>query len=253
MYKAVVFGGTIEGRKICEDCEDNGVRILYCVATEDGAQAVSFMKNISINIKRLNADEMSELLDKANPAAVIDATHPYAIEAGRNIKKACGLKNIPLIHVGREKVEKAKQENCIYFSDIESLTVWLEETTGAVFSTLGVSAAKSFSRLSDYQNRVWLRILPSLDSLKSCLEFGYHTNRLICMQGPFSDELNRAMFQYANAEILVTKDSGTAGGFNEKINAAQLFGMKIAVLSKPEDDGGVSLETALEYIRSLKT
>ena len=251
MYRAVVFGGTVEGRKICEYCEDNGIKILYCVATEEGAQAVSSMKNISVNVKRLNADEMAELLDKSNPAAVIDATHPYAVEAGRNIKKACRLKNISLIRVGRERLEKAKQKNCIYFSDIESLTVWLEETTGAVFSTLGVSAAKSFSRLTDYQNRIWLRILPSMDSIRSCLEFGYHTNRLICMQGPFSDELNRAMFQHANAEILVTKDSGTSGGFDEKINAAQLFGMKIAILDNPEDDGGVSLETALEYIRSL--
>ena len=231
MYKAVIFGGTVEGRKLCEYCEAHGVKILYCVATEEGAQTVISMKNIKAHVKRLNAGEMAELLERENPEIVVDATHPYAKEATRNIKEACGNRNIKLIRVEREILEQKEQENCFYFEDIDSLTSWLEKTPGVIFSTLGVSAARAFARLTDYQNRVWLRILPSMESLRVCLDLDYRTNRLICIQGPFSEELNHAMFKSTNAGILVTKDSGAAGGFGEKIRAAQNLGMKVAVLS----------------------
>lgn len=32
------------------------------------------------------------------------------------------------------------------------------------------------------------------------------------MEGPFSEELNYAMLKHVDAEYLVTKDSGSAGG-----------------------------------------
>jgi precorrin-6x reductase len=53
------------------------------------------------------------------------------------------------------------------------------------------------------------------------------------MQGPFSETLNRAMFEAADARILVTKDSGREGGFPEKVRAAKALGMKVAVLERP--------------------
>ena len=84
--------------------------------------------------------------------------------------------------------------------------------------------------------------------MRTCLDLGYRPERLICMQGPFSEGLNRAMFKAANAGILVTKNSGAAGGFPEKARAAESLGMVTAVLAKPYESGGVSLEYALQII-----
>ena len=40
------------------------------------------------------------------------------------------------------------------------------------------------------------------------------------MQGPFSCEMNAATIRQTGAKYLVTKESGAAGGFLEKLEAA---------------------------------
>jgi precorrin-6Y C5,15-methyltransferase (decarboxylating) len=141
----------------------------------------------------------------------------------------------------------------VYFDGMDDLLARLEREPGNVFVTVGSSAAETFTKLPDYQSRVWLRVLPSLESLRVCLDLGYRPERLVCMQGPFSEALNRAMFQYANARILVTKNSGAAGGFSEKVRAARSLDMLTAVLARPRESGGVSLEEARRKIMELRT
>jgi precorrin-6x reductase len=248
MVRAVVFGGTTEGRKICEFCADVGIPIRYCAATADGARAAEGFSNTRVSAGRLNAAEMSALFHRDIPTLAVDATHPYAGEASRNIAEACQEAGVPLLRVTRESAEK---RGCLLFGGIGELLAWLEREPGNIFVTLGSSHAGVFSVLPDYQSRVWIRVLPSIDSLRTCLDSGYSPERIICMRGPFSEELNRAMFQYANARILVTKDSGAAGGILEKIQAARSLGMLTAVLSKPTETAGVSLEEACQKIAEL--
>ena len=246
--KAIIFGGTTEGRKLCETCVEYAIPVIYCVAGVEGARHVGDLSDIDVRMGRMGAAEMMALLEQGKPALVVDATHPYAQEASRNIAAACQGAGVRLLRVSRESTEV---QGCKYFSGISDLLAWLERETGNVFVTTGASHAKAFTGLADYRNRLWMRILPGIDSLKTCLDSGYRPERLICMQGPFSEELNRAMFKEANARILVTKNSGAVGGFTEKVMAAQSLGMLIAVLSKPEETGGVSLEEACRQIGDL--
>lgn len=249
MIKAVIFGGTSEGRKLCELCSDIDIPILYCTATCDGVHALKSLSSIKPHVGRLTADEMSELLMQSNAALVVDATHPYAHEASKNISDACNNANIRLLRVRRE----ASIENSgIYFDDKKMLINWLEQETGNIFVTTGSSNAKEFARIKNFQERIWLRILPSTDSLRTCLELGYRAEQIICMQGPFTQEMNCLMFKEANARILVTKNSGTTGGFDEKVRAAKSLEMLIAVLSKPNEAEGISLEEACNRIRELR-
>ena len=249
MVKAVVFGGTAEGRKLCEVCAEHAIPTRYCVATTDGARPVESLPNVDVHVGRLSAGEMLSLMRQDRPALVIDATHPYAAEASRNIAAACQSSGIPLIRVAREK---ADEQGCMYFASMDGLLAWLEREPGTVFAATGVSYAEAFARLPGFQSRVWLRILPNMESLRACFDLGYRPERLICMQGPFSEELNVAMFKAADARILVTKNSGAAGGFSEKARAAGSLGMATAVLAKPNDPGGVSLEAARLRIMELK-
>ncbi len=250
MVRAVIFGGTTEGRKLCESCAGHDIPVLYCAATADGARRAEALPNVKIHRGRLGAVEMQALLEKEKPALVVDATHPYAQEAGRNIRYACQNAEIPLLRVLRESI---KEQGCTLFSSIDALLARLEREPGNVFVAAGSSLAGAFAKLPDYKSRVWLRILPSMDSLHRCLNLGYRPERLICMQGPFSEGLNRAMFETAEAGILVTKNSGAAGGFPEKIRAAQSLGMFTAVLMKPDEAKGISLSEAWKRVRELKS
>jgi len=245
MIKAVIFGGTTEGRALCELGAANNIPIVYCVATEDGARPVESLPNVNVKIGRLNGDEMTEFLKRLKPYFVINAAHPYAKEAAENIKSACKRLDIQLIRVIREKTA---EQNYEFRGGINEIISWLKQKNGNIFAATGSSSAQAFTRLPDWQNRVWMRILPSASSLRVCLDLGYSPKRIICMQGPFSEELNRAMFISANAEILVTKDSGISGGYVEKIQAATNLKMAVAVLSRPHEQDGVSLEEARKII-----
>ena len=66
---------------------------------------------------------------------------------------------------------------------------------------------EALTALPDFAQRVWLRILPSQKGLAQCLAAGFPPKHIICMQGPFSRELNEAMFRSTGAEILLTKES----------------------------------------------
>lgn len=248
MIKALIFGGTTEGRILCEECEKHKVPAMYCVATSDGARAAEGLRGVEVNVGRLSAHEMTDLIKSTSPEIVIDATHPYAAEVSRNLSTACKSCAQPMLRVMRES---EREDGCMEFSSSADLIEYLKNAGGNIFATTGASYAKILAELPDYKNRVWMRVLPSMESLRICLAHGYSPERLVCMQGPFSEELNKAMFKTANAGILVTKNSGAAGGFREKINAARSLGMLIAVLSKPDTSGGVTLRQATIKIAEL--
>jgi precorrin-6x reductase len=118
---------------------------------------------------------------------------------------------------------------------------WLNSRPGTLFSTLGAKEAPALAAVTGFRERVWLRILPDPAGLAACLALGFPARRIVCMQGPFSAELNTALFRAARADILLTKESGRAGGFWEKITAAQGCGMAVALLARPAPEAGLTL------------
>lgn len=55
------------------------------------------------------------------------------------------------------------------------------------------------------------------------------------MQGPFSEELNLAMIRQWNIACLVTKESGRAGGVDQKVSAAQKAGIAVLLIGRPQE------------------
>ncbi len=71
------------------------------------------------------------------------------------------------------------------------------------------------------------------------------------MQGPFSVEMNCALLRLTRAGWLVTKESGHAGGFAEKLEAARACKTRTIVIRRPGQRDGISLEEAKEELRKL--
>ena len=81
--KVVIFSGTTEGRELSRAVAALGIEATVCVATELGAEEQGRTPGITVCTGRLDADAMAALLQGA--ALCVDATHPYATEATRNI------------------------------------------------------------------------------------------------------------------------------------------------------------------------
>ena len=222
---------------------------LVCVATEYGETLLPAGGSISVRAGRLDEPAMRTLIVEQTPRIVVDATHPYASIVSQNLRTACAGTHTPYLRIKRAR---AQEDGVVMFSDLTTLVDWLNNEDGTIFSSLGAKEARALTAVHGYEQRVWLRILPLADGLSDCVAMGYPPKHIICMQGPFSSELNAAMFRAAGAHILVTKESGATGGFPEKIAAARDCGMITAVLARPVEEDGVSVEEAIARIEGVR-
>lgn len=239
MAEIVVFGGTSEGREIAALLKARHTSALVCVATEYGEALLQAGGSLLVHAGRLGQAEIEALLSDQSPRMVIDATHPYADKISRNLRAACAHLALPLVRVRREA---SAPGDVLYVDGMEEMIAWLNTTKETIFSAIGAKEAPALTRVSDFRERVWLRILPFQESLDICVRAGFPPRHLICMQGPFSRELNEAMFRATGAGILLSKESGDAGGFEEKLLAARACGMQVALLSRPNEEEGFTLD-----------
>lgn len=150
---------------------------------------------------RLTQEEMCELFKEEEPAVVLDATHPYATEVTANIKAAVRSATVPeYVRVVREK-DSGGLGSGRYCKDIPEAVEYLNSTEGNILLTTGSKELASYCGIRDRQNRVFARVLPLTKVVEQVEGLGYKGSHLICMQGPFSEEMNLAMINHAGYKI----------------------------------------------------
>ncbi len=116
--------------------------------------------------------------------------------------------------------------------------------------TCGSKEMKVFTSLPDFQNRIYARILPEPSILQKCIDLGFKPTNMICIQGPFSRDLNLAMMKHIGAEILVTKDSGPTGGYLDKLEASKMLGIKVIVIGRPLEQEGYTFDQLIAKLKA---
>lgn len=248
MSNILIFAGTVEGRRIAEYLVSAGIAVHVCVATEYGEKLLPKGEGITITSKRMTTDEMKELMINEQISLVIDATHPYAVLVSKNIKQASTETGIEYIRMLRGSIQ-GKGEHYTYLDSIEEAVLYLKNTEGNVLLTTGSKDLAKFTEVPDYQKRLFARVLSTPNVALECSKLGFEGRNLICMQGPFSEELNYAMLKQIDAKYLVTKDTGSAGGFLEKLNAASRAGAETIVIGRPAQEEGVTFEECLHILK----
>ncbi len=224
MPKLLIFAGTTEGRELLETLSRNignsGLSVHACVATDYGKELLpKGLENIRVRSGRLTEDEMTALMTEERFDYVIDTTHPYARLASENIRAASKRAGCEYIRVLRSS-GITKHMDCRFFGSHEEVVEYLNRTEGNVLLTIGSKELLKYTKVRDFQKRIFARVLPMLEVLESCGVLGFSGKQLISMQGPFSAELNIALINQINARYVVTKDSGETGGFLQKYLAA---------------------------------
>lgn len=246
MYKAIVFAGTTEGYAICNFLAENGVSVYACAATEYGGSLLEENPFLHVSAGRLKTEDMEELFQKETPEIVLDATHPYAAEVTKNIRKACENAGVRYQRVLRPEGERSSE--AVYVESPEEAAEFLSGTEGNIFLTTGSKELAKFTVIPDYKERLFARVLSIPSVIQSCAELGVEGKHLIGMQGPFSAEINEAMLRQFQCSYLVTKDTGLAGGFPEKIEACQRCGATPVIIGRPLKEEGLSLPEARGFL-----
>ena len=240
MRKICVFAGTTEGRELIAQLQGRGAEIAACAATEYGGDLLEGFEDVSVHAGRMNAEEMADFFAREQFELIVDATHPYADLATENIRTACEQTNTEYFRLQRES--GAADADGVWVSDVPACVEYLKSTQGNVFLTTGSKDLPLFCADASLCERIYARVLPMQCSLDICAACGIARERILAMQGPFDEELNAAMFRMANAKYVVTKDTGSAGGYADKIRAAQKVGAQTVIIGRPQQVEGMSLE-----------
>lgn len=251
--KILLFAGTTEGRMLGEKLLERYVVSLHiCVATDYGAQVLreayenqSFKGTYTINPARLSERDMEDLMTSGFDF-VVDATHPYAKEVTLNIRQAAEQAGISYLRLLR--AETGFGQDCIFVSDTQEAAALIDGLSGNVLLAVGSKELKAYTSVRDYRDRLFARVLPMEDVVRQCRELGFSGQHLICMQGPFSKDLNVAMLKQYDCKYLVTKDTGKAGGAEEKYEAAREAGAGLIVIGRGTEEQGMSLEDVVKTI-----
>ena len=241
-----LIGGTSEGRALIKAMADLDVELFVSVATDYGAELIEPQDNLTIMAERMDLAKMRTFLQNHQPACVIDATHPYAAIVTATVQEACACEGAKYVRLLRPVGEAG---DYITVHDFPEAVELLNQVEGNIFLTTGSKNLKDFTAVEDYKERIALRVLPMENSLLSALEHGYKPANIVCMQGPFSKELNVAMFKKFRSKYVVTKDSGEVGGFAEKVEAANEAGAKLIVIGRAVEEQGKGLEEIIEDLR----
>ena len=238
MYKLCVFAGTADGRELIERLTGRGVSITAYVATEYGRVALGEYPDVEVRAGGLPRAEMPGVFRAERFDLVVDATHPYAEHITESIRLACEETGTELIRLLRESTADA--EDGVFVEDTAECIRFLTGTEGNILLTTGSKTVPEYCAAPGLRERIWARLLPLPSSLESCREGGLEPSHILAMQGPFTEELNTAMLRFVNAKWLVTKDTGSAGGYADKIAAARAAGAKAVIIGRPAEREGLS-------------
>ena len=240
MKEILIFAGTTEGRELSECLAEAGIRHTVCVATEYGELVLKEHPMGTIHRGRMKEEEMREYLRCGEFLAVVDATHPYAKAVTENIKAAVSSLSIPYLRLKRETALKSSYGKIRYFESNEACAKALENTEGNILLTTGSKELPVYTALEKLKDRLYVRVLPGMESLGICMEQGILGKQILALQGPFTEEMNTAILHQYQIRCLVTKKSGRAGGYEEKIKAAEKVGIPIYVVGQEKEEEGDS-------------
>ena len=242
--RVLIFGGTTEGRRLARALSAMGHQVWVSVATPLGAEELAGLEDVSVLVGRRSGGEMDALLSRGFHRCV-DATHPYAVQATREIGAACARAGVPL----RRLLRPEGGEEGLRVDSPEEAARLLAGREGNILLATGAKELPAFAALEPA--RLFPRVLPSEESVAACRRAGIPSRNIIALYGPFTKRLNEALMEQYHIRFLVTKDGGEAGGFREKAAAALAAGVELVVIRRPRDRGE-GLEDILAWFQADK-
>jgi cobalt-factor III methyltransferase len=229
-----VFSGTGDGNALAVELSRRGHRLIVSTATDHGAElAAVALPGVEVRSGRQGVAARRSQLQQSRALAIIDATHPFAIEISNQLTQLAGELGIPYIRYERPRA--ALPSFALQAADMPAAARIAIEAGHRIFLATGIKDLATFVRQPDSEHREWfLRITPDTASLELAVREGIPRSHICAMQGPFSTEFNNALWSAWQVDCVVTKESGEAGGFYSKAAAAERLGIPFIVVKRPQ-------------------
>ena len=230
----LILGGTSDSIEICRYMNEEGLKNEYIlsVATDYGRDIAEKTAENVIN-GRMDSEKMTEFIKEKKIKAIIDATHPYATDVSKNAMECVKNTGIEYIRYERESLlNEISYDKCIVVENIEeACDRVINDNYRRVFIGTGSKNLKKYvDALNDRE--VFARVLPESGVISECESYGLNADNIIAMKGPFEKNMNVETFKRYNVDVLITKESGKAGGFMEKVDACIEMNIPVIVIKR---------------------
>ncbi|MEK5232365.1 precorrin-6A reductase [Lysinibacillus sp. FSL K6-0232] len=247
-----MLAGTSDARNLALELQQAGYPVTATVVTESAATSLADA-GLPHLIGRLTADEMAAIITEQNYQLVVDASHPFAEEASKNAMAAAEQAQIPYIRYERAHEHYAHPLITVV-KDYEEAAQLAAEKRGVIMLTTGSKTLATFTKvLHGLDNtRVIARMLPRLDNMEKCEALGVAQRDIVAIQGPFSKELNEALFRQYGVTLMITKESGKVGSVDEKLEAALACNIETILIARPNIQYGQQYSTFEDVLQAVQ-
>lgn len=223
----LIFGGTTEGRIAAEVCEEAGKKFFY--STKGDKQNIETHNGVRLT-GAMSAEDLRNFCTTHSIRCIINAAHPFAENLHATIRQA----GVSVIRLQREFAKPI--DGVVYCSSYTDAITLIKEAN--VENLLALSGVNTIAKLKEYwkRHKTTFRILNREESLRICANAGLPTENVIFYNTdnhlPTQDEEKETMLRLG-CDAILTKESGTAGGFEAKVRAALEIGAKVFVVKRP--------------------
>lgn len=229
-----VFSGTGDGNALAAELSRLGYRLIVSTASDYGAELASVaLPGVEVRSGRPGVAARRSQLQQSGAVAIIDATHPFATEISSQLTQLSAELNVPCIRY--ERPAAVLPSFAQQAPEMPAAARMAIELGRRIFLATGIKDLDAFVTQSEAEHREWfLRITPDSGSLELALKAGIPRPHICAMQGPFSTDFNLALWSAWRVDCVVTKESGEAGGFHSKAEAADKLGIPFIVVRRPQ-------------------
>ena len=183
-------------------------------------------------------------------AALVDATHPYAVQISANAAKAASATGMHCLHLVRPPWAQAPGDNWHHARDYKeaagNLDILSQTHPLTVFLTVGRQELKPFHHLVNCDYVVRSVEQPDETELPpGC--------RVVLARGPFREADETAFLKGNGIDVIVSKNSGGTATYG-KILAARTLRLPVVMVERPPPlEGEIvgDIESALDWIEGV--
>ena len=220
----LVFGGTTEGRMAAKVLDESGA--IYYYSTRSDVQDIQLAHGVRLT-GTMEFAQMKVFCLEHDIALIIDATHPFAQNLHYNVVNLAQQLGVPLIRVNR--IFPPHDADLVWCRDYDDAISQLNKHN--VERLIAFTGVNTIGKLKDYwqHNECWFRILDRDESREATATAGFPQDHLVYYESHGTEQLLKQLLPQA----IITKESGTSGGFVEKVDAARRNGVLTFVVECP--------------------